>query len=172
MNQIYRLFNCHQINNFNSRNDHQIKFDKPIRLSTYAVKLNGDQSRTLVDNPDKFHLKYSLDKFENLGLFDCLIKKEIKAEINDPLVTLKINGEIDAFLEHILANRKIFLNENKVLNKKDQDKSTDDKTDVSNQLAGLSLNESIDNRIIPFDFVGLRATLSTILNCQYSKDEF
>lgn len=168
MSATYKLFEYRQIKEAKLRNDlDKSRFYKPTRISAFAVKLNANGARTLVDNPNDYQLKYTLDKFDELESVYLEDYKEETDETADKPQLLKINGEIDAFLGQILKNRTAFLSRPVGPVRTTAKKPT--AADLGDGLVNLSLN---DRKLLAFDFVGLRSTFACLLNCQYANDAF
>ena len=134
-----------QFNLINQYEIDQVKFRRPTRLGSYAVKKGLNFQKTTVENKEDFYVKYSKKKFEKFK------KLDLKDGFEDrpPDEIFHGNGRIDELLEWILLNRHLFLlKDESLLNNK--------------KLSKLNT-----------DFVSFRGTLTLLLNISYdAKSQF
>lgn len=150
---VCNFLNKYQIKS-NDFNLNRIQLDKPIKIGSYAVKLNPFEKRELLNaNQEDFFFKYRIDQIK---IGDSL-KVNAEQKFENAEEVFKRNGELDAFLKYVLLNKNTFFNE--VLS---------DEKSLNEQFSELKLNSKCKFK---YDFVALRSLLSVLLRCQYLPDE-
>lgn len=118
----------------------------PTVLGRYAFELDGTK-RKLVQNPDRFILRYSPIKLAEGETVNLQPTDDEK--IQDDREILKTDGDNSIFLQHILDNRDVY-------------KSRLEESGVANQSKPKS-NHSKKTRLLNTDFVCLRGVLCNLM---------
>jgi len=179
---------------------HRVDYLKPLKLGQFVVKNNTTDENETVENVEDFYLKYTMEKFEegennlNLGVTE-------DEKLIDEKAVLKRSTDLNTFLRQILKRKEMYVTkpksnkeESAAANQKEaqstgrqdetsatteKDESTAEKDEatskIDSKLAGEMKNLELKSRprkLLYTDFVGLRSTFSSLLNCQYVKSDF
>lgn len=175
MNQVYNLFNYHQLSSRPFVK--QVFFSRPIKIGSFVVQLNSWKDRSLVDNVEDYYfklLKGKIEKFKEQN--ECLDLNE-ELELDDGKDMLKIDGELDVFLQQILTNKNDYLlKQSKPMRTSEGSSKDNNLSNLEEGMSKMNLNKrniKKGSKLLWADFIGLRATFAILLNCQYdSKKTF
>lgn len=134
---------------------------KPVRLDAFAVRKLGIDSNEVVDNPEDFCFQYSLDKAKLAEQhLDLKVDWEEKLEKEEDV--LKLNGELNVFLERILKNKAKYLNEPVSGRSAQPNSESAPADDLMGRMNNMRLDQPCE-KLLATDFVALRATLALLL---------
>lgn len=164
MYQTWRLFQNYELQKKKYFGSNVLK--QPIRMGAFAVRKLGPVNNELVDNPEDFCFKYTLDK-EKLANEHLDLKVDCEEKLENDEDILKLNGELNVFLQQILKNKEKYLNASASVS--GQSTKANSESGPGDDLMGRMSEMRLDPRgqpggkLLATDFVALRATLALLL---------